>query len=258
MPSGRTHDSITLWSLPILAGITFERTQSSSLTLLVSGSFLFSGLMFGPDLDIRSQQYRRWGFLRWIWLPYRKAMRHRSVWSHGPIVGTVLRIGYLLVWSGLLAVMGMGFGAMAVQLLGWTTDGRVLAQQWAEALTSGIGRSLQQSPLEWFCVAVGLELGALSHVLSDWAGSAYKRLRQAQTRDRSRRNQPEPARAAATEAAQIVAAELPPPSLPAPLNPPNHPLLPTPSLTTLKPRYPLPPPAPWEPKLPEFGRPRKD
>lgn len=72
MPSGRTHDSITLYALPIVAGVTFWQTGSSNVTLFVSGGFLFGGLMFSPDLDIYSIQYQRWGFLRWIWLPYQK------------------------------------------------------------------------------------------------------------------------------------------------------------------------------------------
>ncbi len=105
MPSGQTHDSITLWSLPVVAGLTFERTRSTSLTLVVSGGFLFSGLMFGPDLDIHSRQFKRWGVLRWIWLPYRRSMRHRSFLSHGPIVGTIVRLIYL--FSGLLAAVGL-------------------------------------------------------------------------------------------------------------------------------------------------------
>jgi uncharacterized metal-binding protein len=36
------------------------------------------------------------------WYPYRKAMRHRSFWSHAPIVGTFIRIVYLF-WFAYLA-----------------------------------------------------------------------------------------------------------------------------------------------------------
>lgn len=174
MPSGRTHDSITLWSLPFVAGITFGQTQSSSLTLIVSGGFLFSGLMFGPDLDIYSQQYKRWGSLRWIWLPYRKSMRHRSFLSHGAIVGTLLRIMYLSVWLAILGSMGVISSAIVLHLMG-AGDGQVLTQQWFSNSTDLIRRSLQQHPIEWLAGIIGLELGALSHSLSDWVGSAYKR-----------------------------------------------------------------------------------
>jgi uncharacterized metal-binding protein len=176
MPSGRTHDSITLWSLPLLAGLTFARTQSSSLTLFVSGSYLFSGLMFGPDLDVYSHQYKRWGLLRWIWLPYRRSMRHRSFWSHGPIVGTVVRVVYLFLWVGLLGTGGIVVGAIGVQLLSKTNDWFVLAQQWWSSSLSFLARSPQQYPSETIAIAIGLELGAMSHALSDWTLSTYRRM----------------------------------------------------------------------------------
>ncbi len=64
MPSGRTHDRITLWCLPIVAVGTYMLTQQLPWMLIASGGFLFGGLMFGPDLDIHSVQYKRWGILR--------------------------------------------------------------------------------------------------------------------------------------------------------------------------------------------------
>src|SRR6476469_8723425 len=119
MPSGRTHDQITLWSLPLVAALTFGQTSSSNLTLLVSGSFLFGGLMFGPDLDIYSCQYQRWGWFKAIWLPYQKSLRHRSFLSHGPLIGTALRILYLAIWIavlGMLELAGCGFELRAIDL----------------------------------------------------------------------------------------------------------------------------------------------
>ncbi|GAB4320028.1 MAG: hypothetical protein OHK0047_02410 [Leptolyngbyaceae cyanobacterium] len=175
MPSGQTHDSITLWSLPLVAGLTFERTRSTSLTLMISGSFLFSGLMFGPDLDTYSRQFKRWGILRWIWLPYRRSMRHRSFLSHGPIVGTIVRVIYLFSWVaaavGVIAlVSAIAYGA-AGEIAQWT--------QWAQQYwTLGLevsGRSLLQYGPELFALMIGLELGAMSHSLSDWIGSWHKR-----------------------------------------------------------------------------------
>jgi len=164
MPSGGTHDRITLWGLPLVAGMTFGYTQSGNLTLLVSGGFLFGGLMFGPDLDIYSRQYKRWGFLRWIWLPYQQGLRHRSVLSHGPIIGTTLRILYFGSW--VIVVGGVGVAiARVIGNIPW--DGSAVVQT--------IKASLRQNTQEWFALFVGLELGAMSHSLSDWTGSAYKR-----------------------------------------------------------------------------------
>src|SRR5919199_739240 len=105
MPSGQTHDRITLWSLPVVTALTVALTRSSNLTLIVSGGFLFSGLMFSPDLDLHSRPFKRWGWLRWIWIPYQKAMHHRSVFSHGPVIGTTLRVLYLASWIALVGVL---------------------------------------------------------------------------------------------------------------------------------------------------------
>jgi uncharacterized metal-binding protein len=176
MPSGRTHDSITLWSLPLIAGVTFDRTQNAGLTLLLSGGYLFSGLMFGPDLDVYSQQYKRWGILRWIWLPYRQSMRHRSFLSHGMILGTAIRVLYLMTWGAAALGVGVLVSAIAYFLAGelalWQQG---FGQSWQWGM-SGLGRSLQVNASEWLALLLGLELGALSHSMSDWIGSRYKRL----------------------------------------------------------------------------------
>ncbi|MFN6517347.1 MAG: metal-binding protein [Nostoc sp. CreGUA01] len=164
MPSGRTHDRITLYALPFVAGVTFWQTRSSNATLLVAGGFLFGGLMFGPDLDIYSVQFQRWGFLRWIWLPYQKSLRHRSFLSHGPIIGTTLRVIYL---GCLLAILAIFVLVIAQKL--WN-----LNFTWQD-LGRTIGRSLSNYDTEYVALFLGLELGAMSHSLSDWSGSAYKR-----------------------------------------------------------------------------------
>jgi uncharacterized metal-binding protein len=175
MPSGRTHDSITLWSLPLVAGVTFGLTQSGNLTLLVSGGFLFAGLMFGPDLDIYSQQYKRWGILRWIWLPYQRNLRHRSLISHGAVIGTIGRILYLSVWIALFVSSGIVISAIAQQFLGKIPDWQSTAQT---SIVTTFGQTIyfiQRATIECLAIVIGLELGAMSHSLSDWIGSTIKR-----------------------------------------------------------------------------------
>jgi uncharacterized metal-binding protein len=164
MPSGQTHDRITIWSVPVVAGITLISTRSSNVTLLVAGGFMFGGLMFGPDLDIYSRQFQRWGFLRWIWLPYQKSLRHRSFLSHGPIIGTTLRVVYLTTF---LAVVGILVLVIFAKLGNVTLN-------WGEVWGS-VGRTISIYYGEFFALFLGCELGAMSHSLSDWTGSAYKR-----------------------------------------------------------------------------------
>lgn len=163
MPSGRTHDRITLWSLPVVAGGSYALTQNGNITLLLSGSFLFAGLMFGPDLDIYSRQYQRWGLLRWMWIPYQKSLRHRSMLSHGVIIGTVLRILYLLGWIAVVGFLGL-LVAEAVWDVTWTFE--EIAELAIAHLEDRYG--------EFLAVFLGLELGAMSHYVSDWGASVGK------------------------------------------------------------------------------------
>ena len=166
MPTGRIHDRITLTCLPLVGGMSLWLCRSSSVTLSLCSGFLFSGLMFGPDLDIYSLQFKRWGPLKVIWLPYQKGLRHRSWLSHGPIVGTVLRLGYLGVWLGLVG----GAVALLVHLVwGLPWDG-VQALSWGRR----VAQAYQQ---EGLALLVGLELGAMSHALSDGVSSAFKSAR---------------------------------------------------------------------------------
>ncbi|OKH32266.1 metal-binding protein [[Phormidium ambiguum] IAM M-71] len=171
MPSGRTHDRITFWILPVVAVLTFVQTQSGSLTLLVSGGFLFGGLMFGPDLDIYSRQFQRWGYLRWIWIPYQKSLRHRSFLSHGPIIGTALRSLYLGLWIIIVGGLVIFLADLSgVETTDWKTNTKL---------------ALASAPMyqaEAIALLVGLELGAMSHSFSDWGGSAVKRFKSSQSK----------------------------------------------------------------------------
>lgn len=164
MPSGKTHDRITLWSLPLVVAFAWAITRNSTLVLLTCGGFLFGGLMLGPDLDIHSVHFKRWGWFRWIWIPYRGSMRHRSPLSHAPIVGTVLRVVYLVVWLGIIGFVGLA----AVNEMGQ------LGLTWAD-IRGLLNRSIQDHKSEWLTFALGLELGALSHYVADWSVSRYKR-----------------------------------------------------------------------------------
>jgi uncharacterized metal-binding protein len=166
MPSGKTHDRITLGCLPGVCLVAHLVTDHWGYTLLVTTAYLFAGFMFGPDLDIRSIQSKRWGWLRWIWLPYRNSLRHRSRWSHGFLAGTIVRLVYLLVWImlGILLVLEIS-----------NASGRT-SVTWNE-LGQTVGQTLGRHWRVWLAMAIGLELGAMSHYFSDWMVSAWKRER---------------------------------------------------------------------------------
>ena len=175
MPSGRTHDRITLWTVPLISGIAYFLTKSGKFALILTGGFLFSGLMFGPDLDIYSVQYKRWGWFRWIWIPYRSAIRHRSQLSHGFFIGTVLRLLYIsliiVIISGIIAAIAYFFGYMNLQSV---MDSQKQFPIWNPSYTQAL-----------LALIIGLELGAMSHSISDWIGSAYKKNKTQKKRSRS-------------------------------------------------------------------------
>ncbi|MGD1860799.1 MAG: metal-binding protein [Leptolyngbyaceae cyanobacterium] len=164
MPSGKTHDRVTLWLTPWVTLVAIVATNSWPYTGLVAGGFAFAGLMFGPDLDIRSVQSKRWGWLAWIWRPYRRSLRHRSIWSHGFLAGTVVRLVYLLVWISLggLLVLEVSNTAGYTQIT-WNDLGEAIAQ------------ILVAYWQVWLAIAIGIEMGAMSHYTADWFVSGWKR-----------------------------------------------------------------------------------
>lgn len=96
MPNADTHDRITYIFAPITFIAALWYWQMPVMALIATAAMLFAGLMFGPDLDLHSRPYRRWGPLRFMWKPYQAALQHRSPFSHGPILGTIVRIIYFL------------------------------------------------------------------------------------------------------------------------------------------------------------------
>jgi len=107
MASGVTHtrDSLILAGASV-TGLLLVRAPIEVVVLVPVGCLL--GTLITPDLDLNNEcmPYRVAQILggtplrmvwRLIWFPYSRAFSHRSVWTHTPILGTVLRILYLLL-----------------------------------------------------------------------------------------------------------------------------------------------------------------
>lgn len=103
MAKGKTHDKITITLTPLVVVIflIINRSFLNSLgdiityTILGLSIYIFGGYMFSGDLDIISNEYNRWGYLKYIWIPYQKIFSHRSIFTHGFILGPVIRLLYL-------------------------------------------------------------------------------------------------------------------------------------------------------------------
>ena len=154
MASGQQHDRATcLVALPY--GLLWWPWLGPLGTVVSALAFLIGGLWLSPDLDTNSRPYHRWGPLRWLWWPYRKALGHRSVLSHSPLLGTLVRVGYL---TGLaLLLTGLAHPPASTDLLRW------LQQQWSR-------------PERLLLVAlIGIEASAWLHLLQD--GDPMPRIR---------------------------------------------------------------------------------
>jgi uncharacterized metal-binding protein len=169
MASGHRHDQAT-WLLCLPFGLLCWPWLGLTGVASAAGGFLVGGLWLSPDLDTRSQPTRRWGPLALLWLPYRRLLRHRSLLSHSPVIGTAGRLVYLAACLLLIAVL--------LQPLGVPTPPRLAA--------SAAGLWRQHAPL-LLAAAAGLEASSWLHLLQD--GDPMPRLpRVFRSRDRRRRN----------------------------------------------------------------------
>ena len=84
-----------------------------------------TGLVIDPDLDIENITRSEWQVIKrfWIfgmlwvafWYPYARAIPHRSPLSHWPLLGTVGRVLYLMLWVKLIgAILGGSVGIVAI------------------------------------------------------------------------------------------------------------------------------------------------
>ena len=149
MASGREHDRATC-VLAVMYGLIWWPWIGSQGALCSGLAFLFGGLLLSPDLDIQSRPYQRWGVLRWLWWPYQRLVRHRSVLSHSPFLGTALRVTYLGCCMATLSWLGSHWGMPPPEQ--WRTW---LQQTW------------NQSSNAVLVVLMGLEASAWLHLIQD-------------------------------------------------------------------------------------------
>jgi uncharacterized metal-binding protein len=103
MASGKTHDRSIIFSFPLVALVLAQQGFSTRVNALFTLSYLIGGLWFSPDIDMaKSRPSQRWFLLRFYWVPYQKLFPHRgwfvnrNVYTHAPIIGTAIRLAYLL------------------------------------------------------------------------------------------------------------------------------------------------------------------
>lgn len=146
MASGRDHDRATCLScLPfgLLLGILLGCWPGLIGTL----AFCVGGLWLSPDLDTRSNALHRWGPLAFLWWPYRRLLPHRSLWSHGPLLGTIGRLSLLTAWL-------------------WCFLAVIPGADW-NTCWSSVTRWLEAEPKQVVAMLVGLEASVWLHLILD-------------------------------------------------------------------------------------------
>ncbi len=169
MPSGRTHDFITIVTGAAGSTAAFNAGlpdfgPTNAVVLL--GSYLASGLLFSPDLDLRSAPYRRWRKLRWMWIPYQRMVPHRSWISHSLIIGSLLRILYFAL---VLSLLTLGVLTLINLLVPIDPSGTMLK------IAVSIAAWIQIHPATIAYALAGFVLGGAAHVIADSVVSAFKR-----------------------------------------------------------------------------------
>ena len=149
MASGRAHDrATTLLALPF--GLLWAPALGPPGVATAGAAFLVGGLWLSPDLDTPSRVTARWGPLAILWWPYRRWLRHRSLLSHSPLLGTAGRLIWLAALLAAACLLLMPLGTPPPQ---WLADSVVRLWQ-------------QQRPLV-IAALVGLEASAWLHLLQD-------------------------------------------------------------------------------------------
>lgn len=184
MSNGVIHDKVTVLTSPIIFLGTQFIYQNITTSFIFSGAYIFSGLMFSGDLDIHSNQVKRWGVLKFIWKPYQKIFKHRSVHTHSPIWGTIIR-GFYLYFTLLVFFLILMLVKVDIQEVkeNYFKINFFLNKSYSlkEILINHFTLFLHNKK-NIFYLFYGLSLGALSHTLTDSLSSLIKKNRKKKKR----------------------------------------------------------------------------
>ncbi len=149
MASGHEHDNSTKrWSLPFALFLSLFLGINNGL---IGGlAFLLGGFWLSPDLDTKSNALKRWGILQALWEPYRRLIPHRSIFSHGPFIGTTLRLFYLTTMIILLLY--------CLKPIGITSPQEII---------NLLMKQFNKYPQTFLALFIGIEASAWLHLMKD-------------------------------------------------------------------------------------------
>jgi uncharacterized metal-binding protein len=172
MPNGVVHDRITI-TVAALGAVAIQYvTGEWRLTFIYGIATLFSGLLFSPDLDLHSESYIRWGWLKFLWWPYKTALPHRHLLSHGFLIGIISRIVYLHLMIGLMLI-----GLRLFWYSFWVGNRIDVLTEAQQVYHAGIGLYYSIGTGYLLAGFLGLWIGAEAHTVADLIWSAPRRKR---------------------------------------------------------------------------------
>lgn len=168
MASGKTHDKITVIMTPFVASLFLfinmlilnDLGSSLAFSILGVSIYMFGGYMFSGDLDIKSREFRRWGYFKFIWIPYQKIFEHRSVFTHGFVLGPIIRILYVSIIPITISSLLYSFSITHLS---------------TPELLKIVGRFLVQNKILFSNILLALFLGSGLHTITDLIYSYFKK-----------------------------------------------------------------------------------
>jgi len=100
LPGYKTHDRLGI-TAAVVTTATMCAIDKPIEGVIVGVSLVVGTIWLSPDLDLDSKAISRWGFLSWLWYPYKKIVKHRSVLSHSGPLSATLRLLYLILCIGI-------------------------------------------------------------------------------------------------------------------------------------------------------------
>lgn len=97
MPNAPKHIKYSIMTgaltVPVLMALNLPVAESC----IVGASVAVNEIFLSPDLDTHSESYKKWKWLSFLWLPYQKAVSHRSWISHSGPLSYTIRFFYLFL-----------------------------------------------------------------------------------------------------------------------------------------------------------------
>lgn len=169
MASGKAHDKITIITSPFVAVIFFLINFSNSkeigntivFTIVGVAVYIFGGYMFSGDIDIESIEFNRWGPFKVIWSLYQRLFSHRSIFTHGFILGPAIRILY--VYGIYLIICALLY---ALEVINLSTSEVIKAT----------ALFMEENKQLLFNIILALFLGSGLHTVTDLIYSFFKKM----------------------------------------------------------------------------------